>query len=157
MKLSAILLTFFAGAIMAAPVPDNSIHERGRITPSTPIEERGIAGGLVKERGLALKKPVVERARLTPSVPIEKRVSLPGPLERCPNKDKKGEALIKKPIAERGAAAGAGGWVEERGYGRPIAERGGLELGNPIEERGILVPSDGTVIHPDVVVGAGPH
>ncbi|QMW31682.1 hypothetical protein G4B84_007063 [Aspergillus flavus NRRL3357] len=145
MKLSAILLTFFAGAIMAAPVPDNSIHERGRITPSTPIEERknekGIASGLVKERGLALKKPVVERARLTPSVPIEKR----------------GEALIKKPIAERGAAAGAGGWVEERGYGRPIAERGGLELGNPIEERGILVPSDGTVIHPDVVVGAGPH
>ncbi|KAB8242507.1 hypothetical protein BDV35DRAFT_27711 [Aspergillus flavus] len=141
MKLSAILLTFFAGAIMAAPVPDSSIHERGRITPSTPIEERGIASGSVKERGLALKKPVVERARLTPSVPIEKR----------------GEALIKKPIAERGAAAGAGGWVEERGYGRPIAERGGLELGNPIEERGILVPSDGTVIHPDVVVGAGPH
>ncbi|KAB8276385.1 hypothetical protein BDV30DRAFT_235836 [Aspergillus minisclerotigenes] len=142
MKLSAVLLTFFAGAIMAAPVPDNSIHERGRITPSTPIEERGIAGGLVKDRGLALKKPVVERARLTPSVPIEKR----------------GEALVKKPVAERGAAAGAGGGlVEEKGYGRPIAERGRLELKHPIEERGTLSPDVGTVIHPDVVVGAGPH
>ncbi|KAB8225511.1 hypothetical protein BDV33DRAFT_96745 [Aspergillus novoparasiticus] len=89
MKLSAILFTFFAGAIMAAPVPDNSIHERGKITPSTPIEERGIAhGGLVKERGLGFKKPVVERARLTPSVPIEER----------------GQGWVKKPIAERGVS-----------------------------------------------------
>ncbi|KAE8346505.1 hypothetical protein BDV24DRAFT_158738 [Aspergillus arachidicola] len=133
MKLSAILFVFFAGAIMAAPVPDNSIHERGIITPSTPIEERGIAGGLVKERGLGLKKPVVERARLTPSVPIVKR----------------GEALVKKPIAERGAAragAGAGGEVKERGYGRPLAERG-------ISFR----PASGPDVLPDVVTVIGGH
>ncbi|KAE8332194.1 hypothetical protein BDV39DRAFT_200345 [Aspergillus sergii] len=128
MKLSAILFTFFAGAIMAAPVPDNSIQERGIIAPSAPIEERGILGGVVKERGLGLKKPVVERARLTPSVPVEKR----------------GESLVKKPVAERGnaaAGAGAGGWVQERGYGRPLAERG------------VLLPASA----PDVVTVIGGH
>ncbi|KAK6820458.1 hypothetical protein RU639_007617 [Aspergillus parasiticus] len=110
MKLFAILSVFFAGAIMAAPVPDNSIDERGIMAPSAPIEERGIAhGGLLEERGLGLKKPVVERARLTPSVPIEERgqawvkkpIAEPARLTPSVPVEKRGEPLVKKPIAER--------------------------------------------------------
>ncbi|KAE8406417.1 hypothetical protein BDV37DRAFT_281006 [Aspergillus pseudonomiae] len=99
MKFSAVLLALFAGAVMAAPVPDNSIHERGSPLPSTPLAERG----------LLLKKPIAERGKADYHGSIAERgVPLPG----TPIKER--GYKLKKPIAERGEAA----------YGGPITERG---------------------------------
>ncbi|KAE8375403.1 hypothetical protein BDV26DRAFT_267919 [Aspergillus bertholletiae] len=52
MKLFTLVCAFFAGAVMAAPVPDNSIHQRGRMDLGTPLETRG---------GAEIKRPIAER------------------------------------------------------------------------------------------------
>ncbi|KAE8358394.1 hypothetical protein BDV27DRAFT_163624 [Aspergillus caelatus] len=107
MKLSAILVAIFAGAIMAAPVPDSPIHERGIPKPSAGIEERGLAhGGWVEERGAIVdKKPIAQRGALDAGGELEERGI--GYKSRVQERG----GIVAKPIAERGVAHGGFGEI----------------------------------------------
>ncbi|KAE8416573.1 hypothetical protein BDV36DRAFT_296997 [Aspergillus pseudocaelatus] len=100
MKLSAILVAIFAGAVMAAPVPDSPIHVRGIPKPSAGIEERGLAhGGWVEERGAIVdKKPIDQRGALDAGGELEER----GGIVTKPITER--GRIVTKPIAERGVA-----------------------------------------------------